>query len=376
MLSQPLHSLRRLTILMGITFVSGAAVTVALCWFAAWDLSIPAERLGGIIGRGEFFQEPSVLGWYRRIIPPWAAAQWAYDDERLVALESSEGGASDWTESSRGGELPAAPMGYFITDNLLVRFEVGEGFYDRVIRTTFGFSEPTSIEPDSDAAVGGHDWLRDELEYEVDEPATFELGHPYPAWLGAHAVGTRMRSVGNAALWIESPPQFDVTWRRAPPANIQELEPGSQISRMTGSPHFSRRVVETRLYGWPLRCMIVHGVRIQRWTEPDPHHNYRILVSQDDHQTSALIDFKHHSNWSFDAEQPPATGLPWKPLWPPFLANSLILGAPVVLIATGSTRALGWVARRMRSFGNKCPNCGYPRSGIARETACPECGVR
>ena len=376
LLVRRLDSLRRLTILMGVTFVSGAAMSVTLCWLGAWDLSIPAAPPGGLIGRGPSFDEPMLLRWNRRVIPRWAAAQWAYDQERFVALESSSDGPPDGTESSTDGELPAAPMGYFITDNVLVRFEVGEGFYDRVVRTTAGLSAPTGDELDSNAAVGVHDWLSIELAREVDEPTTFELRHPYPAWLGSQAVGTRMRSVGNATLWSESDPQSDMTVRQVSPTSIQPLEPDSQLWRMTGSSVFSREVVETRLYGWPLRCMSVQGVRIQRWTVPDPDRDDRILVSQDDHQTNAFFDFKHHSNWSFDADQPPATGLPCKPLWLPFLANSIMLGAPVVLVATGSTRALGWVARRMRSFGNKCPNCGYPRSGIARETACPECGAR
>ena len=376
LLVRRLDSLRRLTILMGVTFVSGAVMSVTLCWLGAWDLSIPAAPPGGLIGRGPSFDEPMLLRWNRRVIPRWAAAQWAYDQERFVALESSSDGPPDGTESSPDGELPAAPMGYFITDNVLVRFEVGEGFYDRVVRTTAGLSAPTGDELDSNAAVGVHDWLSIELAREVDEPTTFELRHPYPAWLGSQAVGTRMRSVGNATLWSESDPQSDMTVRQVSPTSIQPLEPDSQLWRMTGSSVFSREVVETRLYGWPLRCMSVQGVRIHRWTVPDPDRDDRILLSQDDHQTNALFDFKHHSNWSFDADQPPATGLPCKPLWLPFLANSIMLGAPVVLVATGSTRALGWVARRMRSFGNKCPNCGYPRSGIARETACPECGAR
>jgi hypothetical protein len=370
------NRLRKWATFLVIDAVAGAAATVALCSFAAWDLSIPAEQPGGVFGRAPSFDEPTLLGWYRRVIPRWAAAQWAYDQERFVLLESSEGGSSDRTESSHEGGLPAAPMGYFITENVLVRFEVGEGFYDRVIRTTVGVSEPTGDELDSNAAVGLHDWLSIELAREVDEPATFELRHPYPAWLSPQAVGTRMRSAGNPALWSEHAPQSDMTVRRLSPASIQPLEPDSQLWRMTGSSLFSREVVETRLYGWPLRCMSVQGVRLHRWTVPELDRHDQILLSQDVHQTNAIIDFKHHSNWSFDADQPPATGLPWKPMWLPFLANSLILGAPVVLVATGLTRALGWAGRRIRGSGNKCPNCGYPRSGIAHDSACPECGMK
>jgi hypothetical protein len=233
------NRLRKWATFLVINAVAGAAVTVALCSFAAWDLSIPAEQPGGVFGRAPSFDEPTLLGWYRRVIPRWAAAQWAYDQERFVLLESSEGGSSDRTESSREGGLPAAPMGYFITENVLVRFEVGEGFYDRVIRTTVGVSAPTGGELDSNAAVGVHDWLSMELAREVDEPATFELRHPYPAWLGPQAIGTRMRSAGNPALWSEHDPQPDMTVRRASPASIQPLEPDSQLWRMTGSSLFS-----------------------------------------------------------------------------------------------------------------------------------------
>jgi hypothetical protein len=370
------NRLRRWATFLFIDAVAGAAVTVALCSFAAWDLSIPAEQPGGVFGRAPSFDEPTLLGWYRRIVPRWAAAQWAYDQERFVMLESSEGGLSDRTASSREGGLPAAPMGYFITENALVRFEVGEGFYDRVIRTAVGVSESTSVEPDSNTAVGVHDWLSIELAREVDEPATFELRHPYPTWLGSQAVGTRMRSLGNAMLWSEHAPQSDMTVRRVSPASIQSLEPDSQLWRMTGSSLFSREVVETRLYGWPLRCMSVQGVRLHRWTVPNRDRDDQILLSQDVHQTNAIIDFKHHSNWSFDADQPPATGLPWKPMWLPFLANSLILGAPLTLAGFGLSQAARWGFARLRGRGNKCPNCGYPRSGIAHDSVCPECGMK
>ena len=103
LLVRRLDSLRRLAILMGVTFVSGAAMSVTLCWFGAWDLSIPAAPPGGLIGRGPSFDEPMLLRWNRRVIPRWAAAQWAYDQERFVALESSSDGPPDGTESSGDG---------------------------------------------------------------------------------------------------------------------------------------------------------------------------------------------------------------------------------------------------------------------------------
>ena len=143
---------------------------------------------------------------------------------------------------------------------------------------------------------------------------------------------------------------------------------------MVGASLFSREVAETRLYGWPLRGLSVQGLRIQSWTLADPDRDDLIIVLQDDHWTDALLDFEHHPNWSFDADQPPATGLPWKPLWLPFLANSLILGLPLTLAGVGAARAARAGLAKFRGRGDRCPRCGYPRKGLARGAACPECG--
>jgi hypothetical protein len=70
----------------------------------------------------------------------------------------------------------------------------------------------------------------------------------------------------------------------------------------------------------------------------------------------------------------PATGLPWKPLWLPFLANSLILGVPLTLAGLGVSRAARAGIARFRGRGDRCPRCGYPRKGLDRGAACPECG--
>jgi hypothetical protein len=266
-------------------------------------------------------------------------------------------------------------MGYFITDNMLVRFEVGEGFYDRIVRTTSGKVWTGGEKLNSEEAAGLGDWLQLELEREESSLTEFHLGDAFPTWLQTTALGARIRNPGDRALWSEGGTRPDSPVRRVAPAGAQLLEPDSQIWRMIGFSLSTRVVVETRHYGWPLRCMSVHGIRIQRWTVADPERDDLIFVLQDDHSTDALLDFEHHANWSFDADQPPATGLPRQPLWTPFLANSLALGAPFVLLTVGFIRALGWAGRQIRGSGNKCSNCGYPRSGIAQGSACPECGM-
>lgn len=134
-----------------------------------------------------------------------------------------------------------------------------------------------------------------------------------------------------------------------------------------------REVSETRVYGWPLRCLTVYGVRVQRWQESKVPLS-DVVVLQDDHWTDGAIDFEHHAEWGFDADQPPATGLPWKPVWFPFLVNALILGLPLTLAGLGVTRTMQWGIARFRGRGGKCPRCGYSRAGLALDAACPECG--
>ena len=131
------------------------------------------------------------------------------------------------------------------------------------------------------------------------------------------------------------------------------------------------RVDEARLFGWPLRCFVVHGSRVDR----------RPADLMDDHEPTPP---QHWSDGigaevvtdplAFQFELLPATGLPWKPLWLPFLANSLILGVPLTLAGVGVSRTVRWGIARIRGKGDKCPRCGYARKGLAPGAACPECG--
>ncbi len=63
--------------------------------------------------------------------------------------------------------------------------------------------------------------------------------------------------------------------------------------------------------------------------------------------------------------------LPLEPLWPGFLANSL-LGAAIL----GGTRYAMLATRRAaRRRAGGCGECGYPRSGLRDRSVCPECGA-
>ena len=131
------------------------------------------------------------------------------------------------------------------------------------------------------------------------------------------------------------------------------------------------RIDETRLFGWPLRCFVVEGTRVDRRPadfmdnrDPPPPQHWSNGIG------ARLVT----DPLAWDVELLPATGLPWKPLWLPFLANSLILGVPLALAGFGVSRAARAGLAKFRGRGDSCPRCGYPRKGLARGAACPECG--
>ena len=368
---------KRCGLISGLVVCSGAAASAAVCWLAAWDVSVPAGKPAGLIGRGPYFDEPAALRWFRSLMPDWAAAQYAYDATRLGSLSSAprtEDGTPSSKPSETGRPSQRVSAGYFVAGGVLVRFEIGEGLYDRVVLTRI---EVEALDEDSAnprEIESWRDFLGDELLRECSTPTEFELQPPTLDALGSFGVGDEPHDWGKQALWQLQPlpaiPHQQSTAPRAP----ELLEPDSQITRLNDGGTTSRKVSEIRLYGWPLRCMTVHGVRVQRWESAEDLGDGMITVLQDDHWTDALLDFEHHSNWSFDADQPPATGLPWKPLWLPFLANSLILGVPLTLAGVGVSRAARWGFAKFRGRRDKCPTCGYPRTGLARGAACPECG--
>lgn len=390
------RQLGRLAAFTTISAMVGACCSVAICGLAAWDLSIAAAKPGGVFGRAPSFEEPLALGWYRSQIPDWACAQWAYDADRLqnlgafprdgASLPEATSQATDETvviASDGDGEGRGSAAGYFVVDTTLTWFEIGEGLYDRVVLTTSGLATRgeagvDALLPDSTFVATLRDSLRIELDREVFDPTEFELEQPHREWLGSEAIGVKPRDWGKPELWCRGFTRASTPERspaRAPAqALAQALEPDSQIWSMSGFGIFSRRISEMRLYGWPLRCMSVHGVRVQRWQSAQEGRDDIVFVLQDDHWTDALFDFEHHPDWSFDADQPPATGVPSKPLWLPFLANSLILGAPLALGGLGVSRSLCWGLRKFRGRAGHCPNCGYARTSLSPEAACPECG--
>ncbi len=255
-----------------------------------------------------------------------------------------------------------------------MQFEIGKGLYDRLLLTQTGGDGVSGEVVDRHEIESWREFLDTELLREVSTPVEFELRPPSPDFLGSIGVGDEPLDRGSPVLWRFEPDRAIPRGPSFVPKGPQPLEPDSQIRRINRRGATAREVSETRLYGWPLRCMSVHGVRTQRWETADATRNDLIVVVQDDHWTDALIRFAPHPSWGFDADRPPATGLPWKPLWLPFLANSLILGVPLTLAGVGVSRAARAGLAKFRGRGDRCPRCGYPRKGLARGAACPECG--
>ena len=367
----------RCVFITGLIALSGAAASIAICWMAARDLSVPGGMPVGLIGRGPYFEESAALRLYRSLIPDWARADESYDLDRLKSLEAvpvDEDGEHTPAAAGAGSHDPRCAAGYFVAGGNLVRFEVGAGLFDRIVLTRSGDIGSEEGMTDPLAIESWRKTLALELDREVIERVEFEVRPPVSELLGSFGFGNEPRHWGASALWRLAPIPAGLHSSRPVPTQPERLEPDSQIARAIERGVTARQVSETRLYGWPLRCMIVHGVRVQRWESADDISGQTVTVLQDDHWTDALVDFEHHSNWSFDADQPPATGLPWKPLWLPFLANSLILGVPLTLAGVGVSRAARAGLAKFRGRGDRCPRCGYSRKGLARDAACPECG--
>ncbi len=69
--------------------------------------------------------------------------------------------------------------------------------------------------------------------------------------------------------------------------------------------------------------------------------------------------------------------VPWRPVWPGLLGNTVIHGLAFFLIFMVLRRTYTWIdsAGRDRRRRGLCPRCGYDRTGLTAEAKCPECGA-
>lgn len=64
--------------------------------------------------------------------------------------------------------------------------------------------------------------------------------------------------------------------------------------------------------------------------------------------------------------------LPFTPIWPEFIANTLFYSVVLWLLIAWPRRLYLNLVRREREEGNQCPSCGYP---IGTSPLCTECGA-
>jgi len=331
---------------MALVVLVGALASLALALVAASDLGHPLpDGSGSVIGaRGH--GRTMVDRFWR----PFAPEAWqAWPGAARVTDPDAEVGRT---------------VGILIGDTWVAFVVQGAGLYDTVwIESVHGVEDCWSFRRDD--ALSDLSRLR-----RHGAPGSATPVEIAPEWIPKHfsrkCTGMLPGDTATvAAMLLEHPrPQFPLV----PPGDRS----GGDAREGTASPDACMiRVDETRLYGWPLRCFIVHGSRLDESSadlmdgrEPKPPHHWSSGIGAD------VVD----DPLAYRVELLPATGLPWKPLWLPLLANSLILGVPLTLAGVGVSRAARWGFAKVRGRGDRCPRCGYPRNGLAPDAACPECG--
>ena len=349
----------------------GASVTVGLSWMAAWDESVPSPQ--GIaqyrfvydadaIGSGESGEwRPAPLRWWTALTPrSWPVGPRVWADRDIEAERAANPQISAEAEDEQ--------------ERLwCVVWRAGPGLSDSFFVRRFTFVPSPQGGPDEIT------WA--ELSNYLDFGGDVRVRTGLPSGVPESLVG---RGTPRAArFFTETPAEWESIrlpgWAllrgETPKSTIRiDLDPGEP------DPDAARRVEwraggitteEIRAYGWPIRCMLVRGWREDlEWGEPAGSAQLDTNRWWSD-GLCAFPPLRHPEGAQLAL---PATGLPWKPLWLPFLANSLILGVPLTLAGVGVLRTVRWGTARIRGKGDKCPRCGYARTGLARDAACPECG--
>lgn len=366
-----MHAARKAAAFLATPLILGAAMTFAICAMAAWDLSVaPLAANFNVFGGGNCgFTEPALLRLWRRFVA-YERPDIPYEQPRL---RPPDGESAD---------EEGASVGAFTVGESWWYYQLSRGFYDRVSVTTL-----TPVVPDSGQDEPSFDAFRRWSQWQSLVPpgateSSFAAAVATVEEIGDQAFGMMPERWSPSILWSCGSAQPHGASVSRLPTTTPDLEPDSVIWTAARTGHIGRRECETRVYGWPLRCLWVQGVREQEWqiawvVYEDGKGGWEFIRAvRDEHWTNALADFSGHWSWSCDSELAPASGIPWRPLWIPLLANSLALGLPLTLFGVGVSRATTWGWRRLIGRGRRrCSNCGYSRTGIASGTRCPECGA-
>jgi hypothetical protein len=350
------------------SFALGAFATVGLCWMAAWDEYMPSPHGlaqyqflpdADLIGSGDSGEwRPTPLKWWAALTPrSWHVGPrvWADRDkaEQRIAYPQVTGEAEDAL-----GELWS------------VMWRPGPGLSDSLVLRRAVYVDPSSAEP--------NERRRADLNLALDFGVEPRVSSPLPSSLVGRGIPA-CTSFSNETLgaWSEVVlPSWAVILGAEPDSddrlNLTDSEPDGDALQRAAWSAIGETVEEHRAYGWPLRSMHVRGWRRRLDWFGDEGSSQRFT---DEWASDGLGEMPPLGFYDAALQlRLPATGLPWKPLWLPFLANSLILGVPLTLAGFGVSRAARWGFAKFRGRCDTCPTCGYPRKGLARGAACPECG--
>ena len=346
---------RRAAQFAAMSVVAGAALTVGIGWFGAWDLATRSIEYsqGSIIGAGGYFVETPLLLRALRLLTPARWHAWPRAEELFIPERAS-------------GTASAHDIRDFIFANpLQINAACTRGLFDSmaVTRPVVGGADESGAQQWTDsvaapAALGGSSRQAAILH---------RLGVPSDSVPIGQFDNRRL----NMLELLVDRGAVDSPWSTVVGEVGANLDPEGASSE--GQPALTWLTVETteiRLYGWPLRCLAVYGAAEERSAfTPDGDE----LAWRYRRKSDGIFQAPPIADWP-PVSALPATGLPWKPLWLPFLANSLVLGVPLTLAGVGVSRAARAGLAKFRGRGDRCPRCGYPRKGLDRGAACPECG--
>lgn len=346
----------------------GAVATVGMCWMAAWDESMPSPqglaqyRFGydaEFLGGGESGEwRPAPLRWWEALTPSsWHVGTRVWPDRDICGERVANSDFSGEAKDEHG-----------VTWRVTWRKASGLSDSFFVHQTTFVASASAGEDEPERAALNNY------CDFGGEPRAPFQLPR---ALIDRGTPDCVEFSMETRRAWEEVPlPAWAVLRPNTPSVvNRLDLPPESRdIDLSHGTSSFAGGVVteEVRAYGWPLRSLVTRGWRRDlEWYSSSGQED-----DSNDWWSDGLGDMPPLRHPESAQLALPATGLPWNPLWLPFLANSLILGVPLTLAGFGVSRAARWGFAKFRGRGNNCPKCGYPRKGLSRDPACPECGAK